>query len=310
MLALVFTHEGAVVLAVAILMTLMLRGYRDPAFQRAAAALTAVLTIWVVVKATVAPDDYIAPVLASARYNFFDPDTFIHGLFGRLAVALAAYGSLLILLRKLSREHAHVHSVLIVFAGLTAYWLLVDPPLHAENRYFLRTALVMAMPCFGGLAVLYALAAEHRLPAPLAPLSRLLTWLRRPEVARAGAGAIVLLTLANGVETARFVTAWADYTSAVRKLAMGTASDPELGDPRFVSLNRTPISLRPLSWSSTTPFLSVMVAPNFKPVRLVVDPTADYFWLSCRFAHDEEAATRAIPLSSRTLIRAHTCLHR
>jgi hypothetical protein len=310
MLALLFTHEGAVVLAVAILMTLVLRGYRDPAFQRAAAALTAVLAIWVTVKAMVVPDDYIAPVLAAAKYNFFDPDTFIHGLFGRLAVALAAYGSLSIMLQRLSREHAHVYSGLIVVAGMTAYWLLVDPPLHTENRYLLRTALMMATPCFGALAVLYVLAAELRLPAPIAPLLRLLTWLRRPDVVRAGAGAILLLALVNAVETARFVTAWTDYKSAVRKLAMGAASDPQLGDPRFVSLDRTPMSLRPLSWSSTTPFLSVMVAPNFKPARLVVDPTADYFWLSCRFAHDNEAATRAIPLASRALIRAHACLHR
>jgi hypothetical protein len=275
-----------------------------------ATVLPVVVAIWIVVKATVVPDDYIAPVLAAAKYNFFDPETFIDGLFARLAVALACYGVLVIALQRLDYEHAPAFSAVIVIAGMTAYWLLIDPPLHADNRYFLRTALVMGIPGFAVLAALYVLTAEDRLHLPIAALPRLLAWLKTPEITRAAAGAILLLTLVNVVETARFVTAWTNYTAAVRKLAMGSASDPQLGDPRFVSLDRTPMALRPLSWSSTTPFLSIMVAPNYKPARLVIDPPADYFWLTCRFAHDVEVTARAIPLASRALIRAQACLHR
>jgi hypothetical protein len=47
--ALVFTHEGALVFAVAILATLLLRGTRDAAFRRTAAALLGVMAIWALV---------------------------------------------------------------------------------------------------------------------------------------------------------------------------------------------------------------------------------------------------------------------
>jgi len=103
---------------------------------------------------------------------------------------------------------------------------------------------------------------------------------------------------------------WVVYTAAVRALAMGTASDPALGDDRFVSSNRIRPDLNRLSWFSTTQFLSVLVAPGFRPARLVVDPAATYFWLSCQTARDNETAERALPQESRRLIRVHACLHR
>jgi hypothetical protein len=90
---------------------------------------------------------------------------------------------------------------------------------------------------------------------------------------------------------------------------MGEQSDPSLGDPRFVSSARIPADLNRLSWFSTTPYLSVLVA-NFKPNRLVIDPAGNYFWLSCATATANEKAIRAIPADSRELIRVYSCLHR
>ena len=83
-----------------------------------------------------------------------------------------------------------------------------------------------------------------------------------------------------------------------------------LGDPRFVSSARIGENLNRLSWFSTTNFLSVLLAPGFAPLRLVVDPTAAYFWLTCATASANERANRAIPVDARALVRIHACLHR
>ncbi len=91
---------------------------------------------------------------------------------------------------------------------------------------------------------------------------------------------------------------------------MGGASDPALGDARFVSSKRIGDDLNRLSWFSTTPYLSVLLAPGFAPARLVVDPASNYFWLSCRTATANETAQRAVPVESRRLVRIYACLHR
>ena len=123
-------------------------------------------------------------------------------------------------------------------------------------------------------------------------------------------GVLLLITLVNAVETAKFVVTWDHYKDAIRALATGTASDPALGDARFVSSRRIGSDLNRVSWSSTTPYLSVLLAPSFAPTRLVVDPAAGYFWISCATAAASEAADRAIPIESRQLVRVHACLHR
>ncbi len=91
---------------------------------------------------------------------------------------------------------------------------------------------------------------------------------------------------------------------------MSAASDPQLGNPRFVSAHRLGEERNQFSWGSTTHFLSVLVAPGMKPERLVVDPDTNYFWLSCPTATANMVASRRLPLESRQLIRAHACLHR
>src|ERR1035441_7298215 len=67
LLALVFTHEGAIILSAAILFAIFLRGWRDEIFVRALRAFFVVITIWLIVKMTIRPDDYIAGVLAAER---------------------------------------------------------------------------------------------------------------------------------------------------------------------------------------------------------------------------------------------------
>jgi hypothetical protein len=123
-------------------------------------------------------------------------------------------------------------------------------------------------------------------------------------------GAISLIVLVHVVETTKFVRAWMDYKSAVRALATGTESDPALGDPAFVSSKRISADLNRLAWNSTTPYLSVLVAPGLTPTRLVVDPDTGYFWLSCATAAKSEAASTAIPVQARQLIKIYSCLHR
>jgi hypothetical protein len=123
-------------------------------------------------------------------------------------------------------------------------------------------------------------------------------------------GAIALIVLVHVVETTKFVGAWTDYKSAVRALATGTDADPALGSPLLVSSKRIPADLNRLAWNSTTPYLSVLVAPGLAPARLVVDPDTGYFWLSCATAIKSEASSTAIPVQARQLIKIYSCLHR
>ena len=83
-----------------------------------------------------------------------------------------------------------------------------------------------------------------------------------------------------------------------------------LGDPAFVSSKRIPADLNRLAWNSTTPYLSVLVAPGLAPARLVLDPDTGYFWLSCETATRSDQTSTALPLQARQLIRKYSCLHR
>jgi hypothetical protein len=311
LLALIFTYEGALLFELAILATLLLRGLRDRALLRAAGAFLAVLAIWAIVKTTVRPDDYLASVLVRNALNVIDISIILSGDLIRLLLgSLAGYGMAFLILRRLAPAKAHLLAAAIVVAALSAHWLWLDHSLHTQDRYYLRTVLLVGTPGLGVLAALHALSTEDALQWRLAFLPRLMSALADGATVRAATGAILLLTLIYAVETAKFVRSWTEYRAAIRTLAMGSASDPELGDPRFVSSDRIAVELNKLSWNSTTPFLSVVVAPSFAPERIVVDPKANYFWLPCATAKSNENASRAIPVESRWLIRVHACLHR
>jgi hypothetical protein len=311
LLALVFTYEGAVVFAAAIVATLLLRGAWNAALVRAGCAFLAVLVLWFVVKATVHPDAYFAVVLARAAWHVFDLTIFTSPMTLLLFGTLAGYGIVFCTLSRRARADAVAYSALIVAGALAVYWLQFDHALHAENRYYMRTLLLIATPAFGALAAAFASRADGDLVLQVPQLQRLMSALTSAASVRLVTGALALVMLVHAVETAKFLTAWTQYKTAVRALATGAASDAGVGDSHFVSSARITADLNRLSWFSTTPFLSVLVAPNFAPTRLVVDPrTQNYFWLTCKLAGANEAAERVIPVESRRLVRVHACEHR
>jgi hypothetical protein len=310
LLALVFTHGGALIFAVAIVATLSLRGVRDGAFLRAAGALFVVLSIWAIVTTIFPPDPYIAIVLHRAALHVFDVTILASHLILLLLITLASYGIAFYVVRRLGPAKASICAASIVALGLGAYGLWFDGTLHTDNRYYLRTVLLIATPVFGMLAAAHALRADSRLNFAIPLMRRPMAAFATSAVTRSAAGAIALVTLVHIVETEKFVRAWRDYEVAIRTLATGALSDPALGDPQFVSSDRIGPDLNRLSWSSTTHFLSVLVASRFAPARLVIDPNANYFWLSCTTATANEEADRAVPAGSRRLVRVHACLHR
>jgi hypothetical protein len=307
-LLLAFTHEAALVLLLTIVATLAPRGLRSVEFVRATIGLIAILILAVASKFVFPPDDYYAGVLLRAALHFFDPEIFKVEIVLLLLAALTAYGAILVLISISSPKRAWIYSLGIMAVVLSVYWLQFDHSVHASSRYYMRTALVLLTPIFGTAAALSALAEDGINLGPLTTLQRFLISPGRGAMS-AFAGALALVTLIHAVETEKFVRAWTDYREAIAALAIGHEQDPSLGDPHFVSSGRISPGLDPLSWFSTIPYLSVLLA-NFSPTRLVIDPAGNYFWLSCATATQNRDAPRAVPTQARELVRIYSCLHR
>lgn len=310
LLALVFTHDGAIVLSVGILFALLLRGWRDPKFVRALGVFCAALLIWATVKALIRPDNYIADVLAAAAFKFIDIRNLVQPAFLLLLAALTAYVSLIVFWRWMNLPKPHVCAAGACAAALAIYWIRFDDSLLTEARYNLRTLLLIMIPALGVVASVHAMNNSERSGSLFPFVPRLATAIEAAVNPQVAAGALLLIMLVHAVETSKFVFAWLDYKNAVRALTIGTASDPQLGSPLFVSSRRIDAKLNRLAWNSTTPYLSVLVTPRLAPTRLVVDPDAGYFWLSCQTARQSEATSGALPASARQLVRIHACLHR
>jgi hypothetical protein len=90
LLLLILTHEGALVLAAAIVATLLPRGMRDKEFLRAAGALFVAVLVWAAVKLIIRPDAYFAGVLARAALDFFDLNIFTGDLVRLLFATIAS----------------------------------------------------------------------------------------------------------------------------------------------------------------------------------------------------------------------------
>ena len=75
-LLLAFTHEGALVLLLAIAATLAPRGLRSATFVRAAISLMIIVILAVVAKIVLPPDDYYADAFLRAALHFFDLEIF------------------------------------------------------------------------------------------------------------------------------------------------------------------------------------------------------------------------------------------
>lgn len=308
LVALMFTHEGALVLALTIVATLALRGLRNAPFMRGASAFIAALTVWTAVKLLLPPDKYFAGVLIRAALHFFDLAIFEVNLFLLLLAALASYGFVFVGLSRFAPHKAYLCAAAVVIALLAVYWISFDHSIHANNRYYMRTALVTVTPALGALAVSYALRADG-VTLCIPRLERTLTALTSGIAIQMFAGAFILVTLVYAVETAKFISGWTSYKAAVKALAIGTASDPSLGDSHFVSSDRIGAHLNRLSWFSTTQYLSIIVA-DFAPSRFVIDPASNYFWLSCITATSNSNAARLIPIASRNFVQIYSCLHR
>jgi hypothetical protein len=173
----------------------------------------------------------------------------------------------------------------------------------------MRTVLLIGTAAIGIAAAVVVIWTEGGF-GERTVLSRTMAALAGGAWGPALAGAIAIVMLIHAVESARFVDAFTRYRAAVRALAMGAETDRALGDPQFVSAARLPGTLDPLAWPSTTHFLSVLVAPDFAPRHLVVDPRANYFWISCRTATRNQDTSRALPAHALLLVRLHACLHR
>lgn len=303
--ALMLTHLGATIFAAAIVATLFLRRSREMAWW-VAAFLVVGFALRLGVKLAFKPDAYIAGILWRAAMNVFNPTYIINDLLRLFAASAAIYGAAFLAFRRAVPSRAHILAAASSAALLIAYWLLFDTALHAQDRYYMRTIVITATPLLGIVAVVVAfgfdLQSRHLQSAAVT--------LQRPAVRRAALGALAVATLLHAVETTKFVATWSEYKSAVQTLARGSASDPTLGDLQFVSSQRISPALNRASWFSTTHFLSVLVAPNFSPARLVIDPASNYFWLSCRAATRTLENASAVPAISRHLIAKYSCLHR
>jgi hypothetical protein len=307
-LALAFTHEGALALLFVIAATVALRGLRSPSFRRAMIVLFSILILAAASKVVLPPDDYYAGVLLRAALHFFDLEIFKVEVVLLLLAALVAYGVILAAISRFSPERAWLYALGITLLMLAVYWSRFDHSVHASSRYYLRTALVLFIPVFATIAALSAMVGDGSILRPIARLQRSLVSPGDETVRRLGA-AFAIVTLIQMVETGKFVAAWSAYRTEVAALATGHESDPSLGDPRFVSSDRMSPRFSALSWFSTTPYLSAILA-NFRPNRLVIDPAGNYFWLSCETATKNRDADRAVPVQTRELVRVYSCLHR
>jgi len=306
-LLLAFTHEGALVLLVVIVATLALRGLRSIIFVRAIISLTIIILLAAAMKIFAPPDDYYADAFLRAARHFFDPGIFKVNVALVLLTTVIAYGAILMLLSTWLPRWACICALGLLSALLSIYWLNFDHSVHASSRYYFRTALVIATPLFGMLA---ALAAMPREAISFNRAARLQRVLISPagRIRCALASLFLLVTMIHAIETGKFVASWNDYRSAIAALAMGGESDSALGDPRFVSAGRVSPALAPMSWFSTIPYLSIILS-DFSPNRLVIDPTGNYFWLSCETA-TRNNADLAVPMQTRELVRIYSCLHR
>lgn len=305
-LLLAFTHEGSFVLLFSILAMLLPRGWRSTPFRRAAVNFLIIVTLAVAVKMFLPPDDYYAEVFLRAARAFFDPAIF------RVEIVLALLGAAIALLaiwaflQIWSPRLACAYALGIVLLCLCLFWLRFDNSVHASSRYYLRTALVIAIPLLGVIAASAAMTKEKVSTGPLAALQRIFS---TPQWTCPLAALLVTVTLVHIVETAKFVTAWSRYKAAIASLAMSLDSDPALGDPRFIASTRASPDLAPLAWFSTIPYLSIILS-DFRPNRLVIDPKGNYFWLSCATATDNSKRPLAVPSEPRELVRVYSCLHR
>lgn len=306
LLLLGLTHEAGLVYAVVVSATAAIWGWTSRRWLLAATALAGVCAIWMGLKVGLRPDAYFADVYVRSALGFLDPSVLMTPIVVLLAAALAGYGVAIAIVRHLGVHKAALWAALAVAVVLGFYWLTVDTALHAADRYGVRSLLVPATVLWVVAAVAFTSPAH----GDRGLFDRVALAVRGPGAVSAMLGGLTLVTLVHAVETVKFVRGWGAYEQGMRELAMGALSDERLGDGRFVDAERLGRSLNRMSWYSTTHYLSVLLAPGYRPDRLVVDADAGYYWLSCAMARASEAGASAIPRESRRLVRVLACLKR
>ena len=113
------------------------------------------------------PDDYIASVLATAALNFIDLSSVVDDPFPLLYGALACYFVAFLVLYRVTPARADILAGSFVVAVLAVYWLVSDRGVNGDNKYFLRTALLIFTPAFGVMAAANALDTDDRLKLPV-----------------------------------------------------------------------------------------------------------------------------------------------
>lgn len=306
-LALAFTHEAALGLLAGIVGALALRGFSDPRFFRALVCVACVVAIWILVNRAFPPDSYYGEVKLRAAGEFLESRALAFPLLKTIGAALAAYLALAFAFSFVLSRSAPP-ALVLTLAALVVWWAQYDHVLHTDSRYYARTILLAGTCALAVFCALTVLRAEGAPAARSRFVQRLLDALSTPRATSVLAGGVVLLVSIHLVETAKFLRGWSAYREAVRTLATGDASDPELGAPFFVSSRRIGVDLNRLSWFSTTPYFSAVVA-EFRPQRIVVDPAGNYFWISCAAATADMAAGSAVPVATREMLRAYACAH-
>jgi len=305
-LPLALSHEGALILLAAILGSVLVRKDEFPRFARCLGAAVVVLAIWVLVRYSLRPDAYTARVLSAAASNVFNPEILLDRILVLLAATAGAYLLLFLALWRAGAPYAAAAAFVAVVAALSVYWFVGGHEIHTENRYYLRTVIIVVCPLIAAASICAAFGSE--LVRPAAAVSRALHAIAR----RIGAGALaalLLLTITiHAVETARFAAGWTEYLAIFRSMV----SKAETSERKYVEIDPENPNFHDMPWFSTLPYLSVLVAPGFKPLRLVIDPKSDYFWVSCAklTASVRKGSDLGIPVQSRQMIRDYNCRNR
>ena len=219
--SLAFTHEGAFVLLLSVLATLALRGLRSTQFRRGAANMLVIALLAVASKMFLPPDEYYADTFVRAALHFFDPAIFSVAVIVELLAAIVVYAAMSGLLSVYLPKRACILALAMLLVFLCVFWFRFDHSVNASRRYYLRTALVIAIPLLGIMAAFAALTGEES-----------------HQSASQGSACLCLVQARNvrtcldpvrsdldpRVETGKFVAGWSRYRSAIAILAMSQDS--------------------------------------------------------------------------------------
>lgn len=303
--ALMLSHGGGVLLAGVIVASALLPGPRQPSRPRMLIGGGIAVFVWAAVLLAFRPDPYIAKVINTAAFSFVDLRNLIDPVIGTMIAAIIGYMLAAWLCDRILRLHSpSIAALFSVLWALAIYYRYFDASLLADARYPLRTALLVLPPFFATSALL-----GIRQVGRAHPLVARLGTLRQKIWPGHLAAVLVLITAVHVVETAKFVRVWSDYKTALAALATAKDAGPESPAARFASSALISDGLNRVAWSSTTHFLSILVAPRLIPARLVISPNPAYWWLSCQTATDSQRHSTAIPQASRAFIRAYACSH-